>query len=276
MSSPSLNIRLLSPTDLGFAQEIRQRAGWNQTDKDWKRLLAHEPEGCFLAEWEGKPAGTATTTTHDGTVGWIGMVLVHPDSRRKGIATALLERCIEYLRPRTRCIKLDATPDGREVYRRLEFEEESTFQRWHRGRDGTPSPRPAEDSPPDLAHVLSSDVNAFGCDRSAYLLKLARDSRVFLGPTGFALLRPGENAHYLGPSVALDDREGESLVRKALELIGEEPVFWDIPDENRSAIALARTLGFAPQRILYRMRLGEHGFEGNLRLQWAIGAPETG
>jgi ribosomal protein S18 acetylase RimI-like enzyme len=40
------------------------------------------------------------------------MVLVHPDSRRRGVATALLEHTISYLRDRVRCIKLDATPDG--------------------------------------------------------------------------------------------------------------------------------------------------------------------
>ena len=77
------------------------------------------------------PAGTATTTFYAPELAWIGMVLVHPDYRRRGIARALLARCIEYLRGRgARCIKLDATPLGKQVYDELGFKDEWTLTRW--------------------------------------------------------------------------------------------------------------------------------------------------
>ncbi|MCB1202766.1 MAG: GNAT family N-acetyltransferase, partial [Verrucomicrobiae bacterium] len=57
------------------------------------------------------PAGTATTTSYASDLAWIGMVLVHPDFRRQGIGTALLERAIRHLREERRvtCVRLDAT-----------------------------------------------------------------------------------------------------------------------------------------------------------------------
>ena len=89
-----LRLRLLTREDLPFADSVRALAGWNQTLADWERFLATAPEGCFLAERNGVPAGTATTIIYNRALAWIGMVLVHPDFRRHGIGRALLERCI--------------------------------------------------------------------------------------------------------------------------------------------------------------------------------------
>ena len=123
----ALRLRLLKRADLAFADSVRALAGWNQTMEDWERFLSAEPDGCFLAEWNGASAGTATTTVYERELAWIGMVLVHPEFRRRGIGRALLERCIEYLRSRgVRCIKLDATPLGEKVYAGLGFKDEWT------------------------------------------------------------------------------------------------------------------------------------------------------
>lgn len=130
MSSP-LRIRPLTRADLPFADRVRGLAGWNQTLADWERFLATEPDGCFLAEWNGEPAGTATTTVYGPALAWIGMVLVHPDHRRRGIGRALLDHCVDALRRRgVRGIKLDATPAGKMVYDGLGFQAEWTLTRW--------------------------------------------------------------------------------------------------------------------------------------------------
>ena len=65
------------------------------------------------------------------------MVLVHPESRRRGLATRLLEHCLDHAvrDPAIRCVKLDATPDGERVYAKLGFKREATLFRC-RGRMG--------------------------------------------------------------------------------------------------------------------------------------------
>src|SRR5262245_36402600 len=115
-----IHIRLMTDADLVFADQVRALAGWNQTLDDWRLLLEWEPEGCFVAELDGQPAGTATTTCYGVDLAWIGMVLVHPDQRRHGVGQALLNHCLAFLRERrVSSIKLDATPTGKTLYDQL-------------------------------------------------------------------------------------------------------------------------------------------------------------
>jgi len=271
-------IRTLTNRDLRFAQTVREIAGWNQTDADWERLLAWEPEGCFLIESDGHPAGTATTTRYGNEVGWIGMVLVHPDFRRRGLATRLLETCVEYLRPRVRCIRLDATPDGRAVYERLGFVDEGTLARWEGrappGRRDTTSPLRDEDWP----WIGRLDRRFFGADRVGFLQRLAAPARTAtVSPeAGWGMIRDGVHAHYLGPAIVAEGSDGESLIRSLLATAEGERTYWDIPDDCHRAVDLAGEFGFSRQRPLVRMRLGSPDGAMALSGQWAIGGPETG
>src|SRR3954470_6746665 len=104
-----LTLRHLTAADLPFADALRATAGWNQTLTDWRRFLDLSPCGCLLAECDGRPVATATTIVYGQELGWIGMLLVHPDFRRRGIARVLMDHCIEILRSAgVRSIKLDA------------------------------------------------------------------------------------------------------------------------------------------------------------------------
>ena len=44
-----LEIRLLSESDIPAAMKLKEAAGWNQTENDWRCLLRLEPHGCFAA-----------------------------------------------------------------------------------------------------------------------------------------------------------------------------------------------------------------------------------
>src|ERR1043165_4750237 len=126
-----LTLRYLTAADIPFADSLRANAGWNQTPADWQRFIELSPRGCLLAECEGRPVATATTVTYGSELGWIGMMLVHPDFRRRGIARVLMQHSIEILQSAgVKSIKLDATPAGREVYLRIGFKDEYTLTRF--------------------------------------------------------------------------------------------------------------------------------------------------
>jgi ribosomal protein S18 acetylase RimI-like enzyme len=287
-ASPTLRLRELTATDLPFADSIRALAGWNQTLADWERFLATEPHGCFLAEWNGIPAGTATTIRYGRDLAWLGMVIVHPDFRRRGIGRALLEHCISYLRGHgVRCIKLDATPAGKLVYDRLGFRSEWTLRRWA----GIPATLRCAPPPPglrpwqtaDAVAVESLDVTAFGVSRRSLLAALARQSSVALvlerkpgSIAGFGFARAGSQALYVGPVVANSPESGLALVEALIAQNSIKMVYWDIPDPNKAAVSLAQRYGLTVQRPLVRMFLGENSAAGDPRRQFGLAGPEVG
>ncbi|MDQ1318280.1 MAG: hypothetical protein QG588_1940, partial [Candidatus Poribacteria bacterium] len=59
-----LVFRKLLETDVPFGMELKNFAKWNQTEADWKRFLLYEPDGCFVAMYNGEPAGTVTTINY--------------------------------------------------------------------------------------------------------------------------------------------------------------------------------------------------------------------
>ena len=54
-ASRAIRTRTLTAGDLATLLRLKEQAGWNQLPADLERYLYLEPEGCFLAEWNGAP-----------------------------------------------------------------------------------------------------------------------------------------------------------------------------------------------------------------------------
>jgi len=128
----------MTAADIPLGLKLARQAGWNQMEADWRRFLAMQPDGCFVGEWDGAPVAT-TAAFIFGPVAWIAMVLVDIESRRKGIATTLLQHALDFLDAQgVQTVRLDATAAGQPVYEKLGFVPEYCLTRYmgtaaHRG-----------------------------------------------------------------------------------------------------------------------------------------------
>ncbi len=229
---------------------LKDAAGWNQTEQDWRNVMTVEPRGCFGIDCDGTLAATATAVRFGKELGWIGMVLTHPEYRRRGLARRLMEHSIEYLeREGVPWIKLDATDMGRPLYALLGFEDECAVERWARPPAGCEGVElvPAADLPFEL------DAEAFGARRAVLLRLLACSGEVTTHREGYAMGRAGSKAAYFGPSVARAPETARDLLRWFLARHGGETVYWDLLPGNAQAKRLAEEFGFAPLRRLVRM-----------------------
>ena len=284
-------VRIMRESDLPGADELRQLVGWNQLIQDWRRLLRLEPEGCFVAVEEGAITGTVTTTCYGRTLAWIGMMLVHPGQRRKGIGTVLMRTALQHLRSAgVQCVRLDATPAGRPLYEKLGFVEEWDLRRWQRAT--TPEPPKQEEissvtrplRPDDWPEIERLDTAAFGTARIELLQSLAASSLSALvlpgananGVRGWGLLRPGRNADYLGPLQCHTAEDCLALSTALLRSVPDRPVFWDFPELNIPARKTAQGLGFEPVRPLTRMRFGPLVCRSEPLRQFGIADPAVG
>ncbi|MAI33232.1 MAG: GNAT family N-acetyltransferase [Rubripirellula sp.] len=270
------NIRLFQSTDIPEALELCRVSGWNQLATDWTRLIEHEPTACFVIHDHEKILGTVTTTCYGNQLAWIGMMLVHEEYRRQGIAKELIKTCLDHLHSRKiRCIKLDATPTGKLVYSQLGFQDEWSFHRWQRKADDQAVARTDLASEYETGWNFQLDKVAFGVPRDQWLNRLAKHSHVTRYREGCGMIREGYLASYIGPVIASSPETARHIVKRLLALTNRT-TFWDIPHPNRSAITLAREYGFEPVRTLTRMWTGLEPIQCDLNLQYAISDPGTG
>jgi GNAT superfamily N-acetyltransferase len=243
------SVRLLHAGDLDSAMRLKAAAHWNQTPEDWLRFLQLEPEGCFGIEVDGTLASTAGAIRYGLRLSWIGMVLTLPEFRGRGYAARLTGACIDFLESRgIEWIKLDATVQGRPIYARLGFEDECPIERWYRAPGAVET---ATVDPFRLDEEL--DRKAFGADRVRLLERLAPIGAVSVNGEGFAMARPGSEAHYFGPCVCRSSEAARRMMSWAIAQAGDRPICCDLLPDNMEAVRLAREMGFVRHRELVRM-----------------------
>lgn len=278
----NIHIRLMTGTDIPEAVRLKEIARWNQTAVDWERLLSASPEGCFVAEHDGRVIGTSTTIVYENRFAWIGMLLVEPQYRGNGIGTALLERAIGYLDSRKiGSMKLDATPQGKILYRKLGFVSEYEVERWmlKRGPDG----KAVKQAPVAIDDVLRLDREIFGADRSGLLRSISDQApdltliaRQEDDVTGYLFGRRGSLADHLGPWMAKSEDAAATLLDEFLRRSDRELLFVDCMVENPWALPLVQARGFEFSRPLTRMFRGRNEYPGQPELLCAILGPEFG
>ena len=279
-------LRTMTPADIPAGMRLKEIAGWNQTQEDWQRFLEADPEGCFVAEWNGQVAGTVATIVYEHRFAWIGMVLVDPQVRGKGIGTALLLKAIDYLDARkVPCMKLDATPQGKPIYTRLGFQIEYEIERHGLTREiaadsGTQTAAAAAEN---FEPLLEFDRKVFGADRSVLLRSLASSAPdlVAIHSAGgaveaFALGRQGSRADQLGPWAAANAAAARAVFDDFLLRSHRPVVFVDVLRDNAWAPVLLAARGFQFSRRLTRMFRGENAHPGQRDLLGAILGPEFG
>lgn len=281
----SVKIGLLRETDIPAALQIQEAERWNQSARDWKRLLTLNPDGCFAAFSDGKLIGTITVITYGGHLAWIGMMLVAQEYRRRGVGKQLLRRALDHCERRgIATVKLDATPAGRPLYESLRFVPECGIERWQGlGHSKlAPSLEAWWNEKQQLA-VCEFDEKAFHAPRRDLLHSLLLDCCVMPALetddsghplAGYALARGGARACYVGPVVALEQGVAVRLLDSLLERLAGE-VFLDICLHSTDFVASLVQRGFAKQRCLTRMVLAPQSIPTS-PMVFSIAGPELG
>ena len=232
---------------------LKEAAGWNQTEDDWRRLLTLAPDTCFGMDCEGALAATMTAICYGKDLAWIGMVLTAPEFRNRGFARMLMAHTLHHLRDRgIPWVKLDATEMGAGIYADFGFQFELPVERWRRPADAPPIPETnCSEHALQISAIASCD--AFAVSRAPLLAALLASGGASLNGLGFALWRHGSFASQFGPCVAAGLDSAERLLCWGLHANSGLPLIWDLAPQNTVAVQLAAQYGFQPARRLSRM-----------------------
>jgi ribosomal protein S18 acetylase RimI-like enzyme len=277
-----IRIRPMMPADLPLGLRLCEEAGWNQIVADWRRLLDLQPDGCFVAEWDGEAVGT-TATCIFGSVAWIAMVLVAEEARGRGIGTALMEHALRFLDERSvETVRLDARPMGQRIYERLGFVEQYRIAHYEGMLPANPRVQLVEDAPPDCwEELMNLDEQVTRTERRRLLRCLftehtrgVRFIRKDGHCCGYWTARPGRKTIRIGPCIATDSAGPLPLADAGHRLAGQL-VSIDIPIINDPAIQWFQSHGLTVQHTLTRMCRGIPVVE-QVECLWASSGPEKG
>jgi GNAT superfamily N-acetyltransferase len=282
----ALAIRQLEADAVAEAFALTVEVGWNQTAEDWAFSIAH---GIVYGarDGSGRLVATAAVLPYAGNppdklgFAWVSLVIVTASQRGRGLGTRLFQQCIATLRSRSTCGLLDATPAGERVYAPLGFKPVLRLQRWHGEGGGAPGLRERVRplAATSMAGITALDVLVFGAQRQTLLADFCgrAGTRGFelVDGSGYALVRVGRVASYLGPVIAANARDAIGLIDSAAASTAGR-IFIDVPDAQTELAAWLGAHGFTVQRPLLRMALGRDTPCGDPARVFAIAAPEYG
>jgi ribosomal protein S18 acetylase RimI-like enzyme len=277
-------IRTMSVSDIPAGLRLCRATGWNQTERDWQDFLTTAPQGALVAVEDDQVIGSVATLPY-GPFAWISMVLVDPAARRRGVGTLLLNRGLALV-PDGVTARLDATPAGEVLYRKLGFTGECSLARWFLDAIRKSVARPTSARPiarADWPAILDMDVRVFGASRVKLLERLAHDAPEYAWVVeaehrlqGYVFGRHGFVREHIGPVVAESAEVAEQLLDACLRANADRAVFIDAPDDQPGWRDVLVERGFAierPFRRMYRGRLSSPGQPSHL---YAITGPEFG
>lgn len=226
---------------------LSERAGWNQTISDLNHIYKNADNGYRLATYSFRnqkiTLGSGLSLPISEDISWIGMILVHPELRRQGVARSIMHSCLAHARlnQNKAIIGLDATHQGKQVYDSLGFVDAYKLWRSEIATDlRHPSNSMVEVRPFDKDEIKKYLIRKDNIERLQITSLLANlpNSKNLLAISdgivaGFIMSRPGRLKPLIGPLIADSNEVAFELLNTVLKhwnLLGYSHVFIDVPE----------------------------------------------
>jgi GNAT superfamily N-acetyltransferase len=266
----------LGPDDALAGLALSEEAHWNQNEADWRFFLT---KGTVFGvrDTDGHLVATAALLPFTSGNAWISMVLVTASWRRRGLATKLVDCCLDAAAKQGLTSWLDATPAGAAVYGPLGFTPTLQLRRLH--LEGSTPPKtevPPLRSTDALDELIARDRRTMGFDRGTLLAELGGrpGSRLLSRGDAIALVRDGRNIRHIGPLFADGPDPALAMVH---EIVRSEtgPLLIDAVSTQEEFLKGLTGTGWTIERPFQRMRLGRT-ITQTAQLPFAVAGPEFG
>jgi GNAT superfamily N-acetyltransferase len=255
---------------------LSTEAHWNQNEADWRFFLTHGPV-YGARDDNGHLVATAALLFYTHGNAWISMVLVTESRRRRGLATRLIDTCLETVSEHGVTPWLDATPAGAAVYGPLGFTPTLKLLRLRR-EASAPLKQVASQplSPDDFNAFVIRDRHIMGFDRGTLLAELSgrAGSRLVSRDYAACIVRDGRKNRHIGPLFA---DSPEAALAMADEIVRFETGPWliDVVSSQQEFLDGLTGSGWTVERPFQRMRFGSADTKAR-ELPFAVAGPEFG
>jgi GNAT superfamily N-acetyltransferase len=268
-----LAITQLGANDAAGGLLLSTEAHWNQNEADWQFFLT---KGIVFGARDRKDnlVATAALLPYTESDAWISMVLVTESWRRRGLATRLVDTCLNTATKLGLTTWLDATPAGASVYGPLGFR--PTIQLRRLRLANAASSGGASLPTGKLNELITCDISAMGFDRRDLLQELGgrSGSRLVSSGDAMALIRDGRTARHIGPLFAGNPAHAIGMVR---DIAASEtgPLLIDAVATQTEFLDGLTNGGWTIERPFQRMRFGRARSQAD-EPPFAVAGPEFG
>lgn len=244
-----VNIRKATIEDMTFIMFCAEKEGWNPGIEDGKVFYETDPNGFYIAEVDEKRVGCVSGVAYDDRYGFLGLYIVIPEYRNRGIGKKLFAKALEYLGKRT--IGLDGVVDMQESYKAYGFRPLYRNARFKCEGGGTlPKTLCSIDKVP-FETLNEFDRKVFGMDRTKFIRNwIAMPNAKGLafcgkdeGLHGYGVIRKCKAGYKIGPLFAQEPAIAIDLFEGLKSLAPGNEIFLDVPNTNLNALNLAKSYG---------------------------------
>ncbi len=256
-----MTIRTMRREDVDFAMQLAAAEGWNPGLHDADCFYAADHGGFFIGELEGEPVGCVSAVRYPEGFGFLGLYIVIPEHRGLGLGVQLWRRAMDNLSGAA--AGLDGVPAQQENYMKSGFTLAYRNIRYQ-GQGGGDTPAtvvPLDQIPYEL--IAACDLHCFPSRRDSFLRAWLGQEDAYGyavagddGLAGWGLIRKCGVGWKIGPLYAESEQTAEDLYAALAAHAADDPVFLDVPEPNKAAMALAARHAMTPVFETARMYAG--------------------
>ncbi len=254
-------LRPLTLSEVEILLEWARMEGWNPGLADASAFHAADPEGfigCFV---EGRLTAGISAIRYGDDFGFIGLYIVHPDFRGRGLGRKVWDAGMAHLTGRI--IGLDGVPEQQANYRNMGFKPVYETFRWSGVLFGESHPDAKRVKAELIPDVLDFDRHCFPARRDAFLDLWLRPPRIAMAimedgeVRAYAVCRRCHDGYKVGPLFAGSFAQAERLLQAcAVEAAGEN-LHLDIPASQFAFATSLESRGFTRGFVTARMYCGQ-------------------
>ncbi|WP_082246044.1 GNAT family N-acetyltransferase [Bacillus gaemokensis] len=253
-----MTIERIEEKDIPYLINLSESVGWDYSSEEIRTIFQ---SGIVYGgkNKQGEIIASAAIILYGEKLASIGMVIVNPQYKGKGIGRKITEACIRSVSEKTP-IMLIATEEGKPLYEKLGFQVVSHVLKYicnqysvSKEYDRTENHIFVEYDEVDLCRIVKLDEGAFGVNRSNFIKKrieqcqqcvVVKDKGNYIVGYGMSVQTP-EN-RIVGPIVAPNDNIAIEVVHHLIKGYNGR-LRIDVPEGNDAFMKVLETTGF--QRV---------------------------
>lgn len=238
------SVRNMTRDELDVAVSWAGKEGWNPGQCDGDCFYETDPNGYFMGDLDGRMVASISAVAYDDSFGFIGFYIVRPEHRGKGMGISVWNRAIEYLGDRN--IGLDGVLEQEPNYQKSGFKTAYHNIRYEGIGGGIPSDKAVPLNTIPFEQVAEFDQQFFPVNRKAFVKSwinmpnavgrgIIKEGRL----AGYGVIRSCRSGFKIGPLFADSGETAQDLFSALSACVPNAPLFFDVPDINPKAVAIA-------------------------------------